>query len=307
MTPTAGPTIGLDLGSAHCGIVAAIHGRPLVAHTVDVSPDDVTAAWRAIEAAIVESCAVRVVIEWAPFYVPRGASLQAATSMARHREVQVRLLDRVEQLCIARSVTLVRIAAATWRKRLWVVKPEAVAIEEARIKEARAMGACLWALAWWASGVRPERPTLMAYPSRSWVDRAVCEALIARLGVEAAVLRTVHERDAMGAILGDVLAPSVREKAPKPREPMTKGGAEGAPRAPRPPRASKAKAEKPALRDRPVAPHERPCGCPWVGASRAGCRADHHAQTVEWLGTEAERNRWRLRERKARALAAFGG
>ena len=232
-----GITIGLDLGSAKCGIVAAADGRPRASVTIPVDADDVGSAWHEIERAIVETEAARVVVEWGHFYLPPGSSLAAATSMARAREVQVRLIDRTEQLCAARGVPLAKIAAATWRKRIGVEKPEHVIAAELAAKDARATSVCLWAFAWLVSGERPPAPEPIPSPSRSWVDRAVHDALTRRLGVaECETLQTVHERDAMGGVLGDLLAPPpVVPKAPRPESDKPKRD-----RSHRPPKAPRA-------------------------------------------------------------------
>lgn len=245
--------VGLDLGSAQCGLVA-VNGDAFLAQTIAVDPADVGPAFAAIDACVTETRPELVVVEWASFYVSAKATPQmtaaAASSIGRARETMVRLLDRVEQRCQALGVPIATIQPRTWRKRIKVATQD---------------------------------------------DAGVRGALWRILGERAGDLRDNHQRDAMGAVLGWQRPPEKPKRVP--REPV-----ERAPPRERPAREPKPKRERAVLRPRPIAPPERPCGCVWHGAAWRDCRADHGAQTAEWLGTESERNGWRLRERKA-ALA----
>jgi hypothetical protein len=190
--------LGLDLGSAHCGLCAIDTSTtpPTVTGSATVPVGaDVAGCVRTILVAVETSGAEVVAVEWNERpYVPKGATPQAAASMAHAREVMVRILDRVEQ-ALDGKVTVKRIAPATWRSRIGVTRRHRAGV--AGLREAA-----------WAR-LNPRRDT---------TDRRVRRALERALGeAGAGALSDVHQRDAAGTALGvekpATGAPRVRNRA----------------------------------------------------------------------------------------------
>lgn len=198
--------LGLDLGSARCGVCILTDGRPTAACTIDVD-GDIGACATAILRAVNESEAERLIAEWGAFYIRPNATPQEAAAMARAREIMAVLLDRVEQGCVLMGVTVVRMPAATWRSRIGVTRRKRTGIEGFRH-------------AAWAR-LNPRRDT---------TDRAVRVALERHLGDLARTLGNAHERDACGVALGEHMGIPVRP--PRVRAPRGPRGARGALAAP---------------------------------------------------------------------------
>lgn len=191
--------LGLDLGSARCGVCILTDGRPSAACTIDVDGDIGTCA-TAILRTVNESEAERVIAEWGAFYVPKHAKPAEAAAMARAREIMAVLLDRVEQGCIMMGVPVVRMPTATWRARIGVTRRKTAGVEGFR-------------RAAWAR-LNPRRDT---------TDRAVRMCLDRHFGDLALTLANAHERDACGVALAEYMGappPKVRIRAPRsPRSP----------------------------------------------------------------------------------------
>jgi len=201
--------IGLDLGSARCGVCLLCDGTPTAACTVDIESTNATGAafvdyaraTAEILSAVRDSGAVRLIAEWAPLYIPPSATPQQASAMGRSHEVMAILLDRVEQGCAALGVPVVRMHASTWRARIGA-------------RRKRMTGLAGFRRGAWAK-LNPRRDT---------TDRAVRVALENHWPTLARTLANVHERDAAGVALGEWLGAKAPEpKAPAPRAPRAPG------------------------------------------------------------------------------------
>lgn len=156
-------TVGVDLGSVHCGAVVAVDGRPTHASTIDVDESAVGPAAAELWAIIKGSGAERVAVEWAALHP--GATPQQTAAMGRAHEVMAIVLDRVEQKCIDAGIAVDKIHVQTVRARIGVG---------------------------WPKG-EPRTAAL--------TDRLVREALEVHIGEAMALLRDVHQRDAAAAAL----------------------------------------------------------------------------------------------------------
>lgn len=185
--------LGIDLGSAKCG-VCAIDGKTIVgAATIPVDTKNLRPTVDRITAAIVASGSDRVAIEWSERpYTPKNATPQAMASIMFARETMAKILDRIEQWCETKGIGVVKLACATWRARIGV----------SRRRQAGVAG--LRQAAW--ARLNPRRDT---------TDRRVRNAVERLLGPEADALRDVHQRDAAGVVMGMDRADAVARRAIK--------------------------------------------------------------------------------------------
>ncbi len=245
--------VGLDLGSAKLGAVAAFAGLPLRVigaqtlpvdrHSLAPTADHLRAEVDALAAACGE--VPEIVIEFGALYIPKDASPQAARAMAANHETMSTLLLLIWQAMPGPVYRTATIARRSWSSRV-------VPHTQGGVTTAASNAG------------------LAAYldPAGNWIE-----------------LADQHRRDAVGAIVGWLLGAPVRESRPwkagrirkrykpKPRPPSPRALAKRAQDAAADALLEAAQARVAAVvlpLPRYVEPL-RPCGCGQRGPHRDGC------------------------------------
>jgi hypothetical protein len=234
--------IGIDLGSARVGVVAARSSLPLhiaAACEIQVNPRKVPLHRLDLGPVVEEiiSCVgaaapvTEVVIEHGLFYAPTGKSPAALAAMAQAHEVCSRLEERL-RLALAGVYKVTTVCRETWSHR---------AVPHTR-------GTITDAMAW--------------------------EGLLTHIAEGEALLDTQDERDAAGVLLAVLLPPPKKRRAARVAQPRPKPTADEVAARQAAYREREA-ARVPHTRGRLSAAERRAAGCTCKTKPRADCPIDH--------------------------------